>query len=163
MSPAAVYVHFKSKEELLFRICVAGTEQMLALSRQAVRSSEDPVEQLASMFRWFVRDQALEPAKSRVVNFEWNALEAANHKQVARMRSSLADGVKQVVAAGMATGTFTTEDESLTALALTSLGSDVCRWYRPSGGYTPEQVADHYAELALRMVGARDENRSSAA
>jgi hypothetical protein len=42
----------------------------------------------------------------------------------------------------------------MTALALLSLGVDTARWYRDEGDWSPEDVAEHYAELALRMVGA---------
>ncbi len=48
---------------------------------------------------------------------------------------------------------FVTDDPAVTATALLSLGIDVSRWYA-AGGWSPDQVADHYAELALRMVGA---------
>ena len=42
----------------------------------------------------------------------------------------------------------------MTATALLSLGIDVARWYRDDAGWTPEQVAAHYRDLALRMAGA---------
>ena len=47
-----------------------------------------------------------------------------------------------------------TGDPAMTATALLSLGIDVARWYRDEGAWTPEQIADHYCRLALRMVGA---------
>jgi hypothetical protein len=34
-----------------------------------------------------------------------------------------------------------------------SLGIDVARWFRDEGRWSPEQVAEHYRQLALRMVG----------
>jgi hypothetical protein len=37
-----------------------------------------------------------------------------------------------------------------------SLTIDVARWYRDDLPWTPEQIADHFGELALRMVGAGD-------
>jgi hypothetical protein len=42
----------------------------------------------------------------------------------------------------------------MAALALLSLGIDIARWYRDEGTWTPEDIGDNYAELALRIVGA---------
>ncbi|WP_396230797.1 TetR family transcriptional regulator, partial [Frankia sp. EI5c] len=46
MSSAALYVHHKSKEELLYLISLTGHQRTLARLRSALASSDDPVEQL---------------------------------------------------------------------------------------------------------------------
>jgi hypothetical protein len=43
----------------------------------------------------------------------------------------------------------------MTTLALLSLGIDVARWYREDGRWSPEDVGTRYAEMAVRIVGAR--------
>ncbi len=153
MSPAAVYVHYASKQELLYMICVGGYDAMLAQVRQAVEASAAPVEQLRAVFRGFVIDQATAPARARVVNFEAGALSPENFVEIRRLQRAVAAHVRAVVEAGVAAGVFKTDNVRLTSLALTSLGIDVSRWYRPDGTWTPETVADHYAMLALRIVG----------
>ena len=62
------------------------------------------------------------------------------------IRDSVEDGVRA--------GVFDVPDPRMTTLALLSLGIDVSRWYDDNGALTPEEVGDHYAALALRMVGA---------
>jgi len=52
-------------------------------------------------------------------------------------------------ATAVATGTFASW-----AAAVLSLRIDIARWYRDDGPWQPEQIADFYADLALRMVGA---------
>ena len=54
---------------------------------------------------------------------------------------------------GVAAGAFSTPDPAMTATALLSLGIDVARWYRDDGSWSPDDVAAHYRELALRMAG----------
>src|SRR5262245_44283839 len=54
MSPAAVYVHHKSKEELLYLISQHGHRETLRLVKNAVKSSADPVEQLRRVIHDFV-------------------------------------------------------------------------------------------------------------
>jgi hypothetical protein len=67
--------------------------------------------------------------------------------------------VEDVIGRGVAAGTCDVADIPAVARALLSLCIDVARWYQPDHGSTPEQVGDLYAELALRMVGARPAHR----
>ena len=69
------------------------------------------------------------------------------------LRRQIEQEMRDVVERGVAEGAFTTSDPHMTALALLSLGIDVARWYRDEGEWTPAQIADHYCELALRIVG----------
>ena len=56
---------------------------------------------------------------------------------------------------GIARAAFRSSNPRMTALALLSLGIDVARWYRDEGEWSPEEIADYYCELALRIVGVR--------
>ena len=61
-----------------------------------------------------------------------------------------------VIEAGVASGQFHTSRPRMTSVALLSLAIDVARWYKDDLPWTPDQIADHLGELALRMAGARD-------
>ena len=153
MSPAALYVHHRSKEELLHQISRAGHEVTLALVRDAVASSDDPVEQLARLVEDFVRHHAVAHTSARVVNYELSALSEPHRAEILQQRHDIDVVVRDLVRRGVATGAFTTPDPVMTASALLSMGIDVARWYRDEGVWTPDDVARHYRELALRMVG----------
>jgi AcrR family transcriptional regulator len=153
MSPAALYVHHRSKEELLHRISRAGHDRTLALVQEAVASSADPRDQLLAAVHAFVVHHAEAHTSARIVNYELHALSAEHHAEIAAIRRQIEAEMRGVVERGVASGQFHTENPSMTALALLSLGIDVARWYRDEGAWTAEQVADHYSELALRMVG----------
>ncbi|WP_433684668.1 hypothetical protein [Nocardia sp. CA-119907] len=45
--------------------------------------------------------------------------------------------------------------ERIRATALLSLGIDIARWYHEGGSWSPKDIGDHYADLALRIVGSR--------
>jgi hypothetical protein len=62
--------------------------------------------------------------------------------------------VQELVERGVASGAFHTPDPHMATLALLSLGIDIARWYREGGRWTPEDIGDSYAEIALRIVGA---------
>jgi AcrR family transcriptional regulator len=154
MSPAALYVHHRSKEELLHHISRDGHDRTLALVREAVASSGDPREQLLAVVHAFVGYHAEGHTGARVVNYELAALSPEHLEEIAAVRRQIEAEMRGVVERGVADGVFTTSNPHMTALALLSLGIDVARWYRDEGEWTPEQIADHYCELAVRIVGA---------
>ena len=154
MSPAALYVHHRSKEELLHQISRSGHDRTLALVRASVATSHDPKEQLLCVVRAFVVHHAQGHTSARIVNYELAALSPEHLAEISTIRRAIEQEVRDVVEEGVAAGLFHTSDPRMTALALLSLGIDVARWYRDEGAWTPEQIAEHYCELALRVVGA---------
>ena len=58
-----------------------------------------------------------------------------------------------MLADGARGGQFHMADPTLTAIAIGGLGMQIAHWFVPGHPYTREQVADAYAQLALRMVG----------
>ncbi|MEP9363716.1 TetR/AcrR family transcriptional regulator [Nocardioides sp. CN2-186] len=153
MSPAALYVHHRSKEELLFELARAGHLRVLDLVRASVARSSDPVTQLGDVVEDFVRDHALVHTGARVINYELAALSEEHLAEIVTIRHDIDVVVRDVVERGVADGVFDTPDPHMTTLALLSLGIDVARWFRDEGRWTPQQVATHYRLLALRMVG----------
>jgi AcrR family transcriptional regulator len=154
MSPAALYVHHRSKEELLYELARLGHERVLEMVRASVARSDDPVEQLGALVEDFVRDHALAHTGARVINYELAALSDEHLAEIVAIRNDIDVVVRGVIDRGVALGVFDTPDPHMTALAILSLGVDVARWFRDEGRWTPDQVAAHYRLLALRMVGA---------
>ncbi|MBB3042008.1 MULTISPECIES: TetR/AcrR family transcriptional regulator [Nocardioides] len=154
MSPAALYVHHRSKEELLFGLSRDGHERVLELVRASVARSVDPVRQLGDLVEDFVRDHAVAHTGARVVNYELAALSEEHRAQILEIRHQIDLVVREVIDRGVASGAFATPDPRMTASAVLSLGIDVARWYRDEGRWSPEEVAAHYRLLALRMAGA---------
>jgi AcrR family transcriptional regulator len=154
LSPAAVYVHHRSKEELLHHISLRGHLSTLDLVRAAVASAEGPTEQLVAVVRSFAAYHARANTTARVVNYELAALSEQHLAEILELRRSITAEVRGVVERGMSEGVFDTTDPRMAATALLSLGIDIARWYREEREWSPEDVADHYADLALRIVGA---------
>ncbi|WGY02861.1 TetR/AcrR family transcriptional regulator [Nocardioides sp. QY071] len=154
MSPAAVYVHHRSKEELLHQISRRGHEATLELVRSATAGSEDPVTQLSEVVRAFAVHHAQANTEARVVNYELASLSEEHLAEILRLRREIAAELRGVVERGVAGGAFDTPDPRMATTALLSLGIDIARWYREERDWSPEDVGAYYAELALRMVGA---------
>jgi AcrR family transcriptional regulator len=154
MSPAALYVHHRSKEELLYLISRTGHDRTLSLIREAAAGAERPREQLVAVVRAFTAHHARSHTSARVVNYELAALAPDHLAEITAIRREINQVVRDLVEAGVCSGEFRTADPRMTALAVLRLGIDVARWYRDDGGWSPDQLADHYAEAALRLVGA---------
>ncbi len=155
MSPAALYVHHASKEELLYLISRSGHEEVLTLLRQALDGSADPVEQLAAVVREFTIFHVAAHDSARIVNYELAALSPPHLREIEGLRGQIVALFENLVDRGNASGAFRAPHPRLTAVALQSLAIDAARWYR-TGGWPPEQIAEVYVTLALRMVGASE-------
>lgn len=155
MSPAALYVHHRSKEELLYLIARSGHEDTLRLVRDAVRSSDDPAAALHNVIHDFAVHHARDHTKARIVNYELAALTPEHFAVIRDLRRRIEAEIRELVERGVAAAVFDTPDPRMSSVALLSLGIDIARWYREEGRWTPEDIGDHYAEMALRMVGAR--------
>ncbi|KNB49664.1 TetR/AcrR family transcriptional regulator [Streptomyces caatingaensis] len=153
MSPAALYIHYRTKEELLYRISGVGHRLALDIIGRARDGAGSAAERLADAVRAFVRWHAEHHTTARVVQYELGALAEEHHAEIVGTRRETDAAVRAIVEDGVAAGEFDVPDVPGTSLALLSLCVDVARWFREDGKRTPEEVGDLYAGLALRMVG----------
>ncbi|OII64400.1 TetR family transcriptional regulator [Streptomyces sp. CC53] len=154
MSPAALYIHYKTKEELLHRISSIGHTKALEILEGAADGPGTAAERLAAAVRSFVRWHAGRHATARVVQYELDALRPEHRAEIVALRRRSDAAVRRIIDEGVATGEFDVADVPGTALAVLSLCIDVARWFNVRGRRSPEEVGDLYAGLVLRMVGA---------
>jgi AcrR family transcriptional regulator len=155
MSPAALYVHHKSKEELLYEIARAGHEQTMEVIRAAIASAGDPTSQLHAVVQAFAFHHAQAHTRARVINYELAALSEDHSREITARRQAIAGEIRALIERGVDAGVFDTPDSHMAAVAVLSLGIDIARWYRDEGAWSPEEIATYYADLALRLVGGR--------
>ncbi|MEU5822351.1 MULTISPECIES: TetR/AcrR family transcriptional regulator [unclassified Streptomyces] len=154
MSPAALYIHYKTKEELLHRISRIGHDRALALLESAADGGGTAAERLASAVRSFVRWHAERHTTARVVQYELDALGEEHRTEIIALRRRTDAVVRRIIGEGVASGEFDVPDVPGTTLAVLSLCIDVARWFNAQGSRTPDEVGELYAGLVLRMVGA---------
>ncbi|MGW2959582.1 TetR/AcrR family transcriptional regulator [Streptomyces sp. NPDC001220] len=154
MSPAALYIHYKTKEELLHRISRIGHDKALDILRTAARREGTATERLADGVSSFVRWHAGRRTTARVVQYELDALGPDARAEILGLRRQVDAEVRGIIEEGVAAGEFDVIDIHGTTLAVLSLCIDVARWFNVDGPRTPEQVGTLYADLVLRMVGA---------
>jgi AcrR family transcriptional regulator len=155
MSPAALYVHHKSKEELLHLIAREGHEDVLRIVRDIIASTDAPVDALRRVVHEFAAHHARHHLSARVVNYELPALSPEHLAEIRALRRLIEDEIRGLVGRGVELGDFDVHDPRIAAAALLSLGIDLARWYRDGGRWTPDEIGEEYAAIALRIVGAR--------
>lgn len=154
LSPAVLYVHYPSKEDVLFEISRRGHEHALARMRDTAGVGLSPAQRLGEVTYAFALWHARSHTIARIVNYEIAALSPEHYEVIAELRRAIEREMREVVEAGITSGEFHSDRPAATALAILSLGVDLGRWFHDEGEWTPEDVAEHYRELALRMVGA---------
>lgn len=160
MSPAAIYVHHESKEELLYQISRSGHESVLEQLRAAIATADDPAAQLVAAMRAFVRHHATRHTVARIVNYELAALSDEHLREIRQLRRAITAELRAVVDRGVAEKVFDTPDPRMATTVLLSLGVDIARWHRANHPVSPARLADFYADVALRVVGYRPADRS---
>ncbi|MEU1173437.1 TetR/AcrR family transcriptional regulator [Streptomyces microflavus] len=157
MSPAALYIHYKTKEELLHRISKIGHDRALHLLQAEADGDGTAAERLAGAVRSFVRWHAERHTTARVVQYELDALGPEHRTEIVELRRRSDAVVRRIISEGVEAGEFDVPDIPGTTLAVLSLCIDVARWFNAQGSRTPDEVGTLYADLVLRMVGASRE------
>jgi AcrR family transcriptional regulator len=154
MSPAALYAHYGTKEELLFELSLDGHCSVQRAVEDEVARCTNPASRLWAASASFGRWHAEFHTQARVVQYELSSLSPDHLRDVVALRRSTQDFFSDLVAHGVEEHVFHVDDAEMTALSLTSLGIDVARWYRPDGSWTPARIGQHHGDLALRAVQA---------
>lgn len=153
LSPAGVYVHFASKEELLYAISRRGHIGARDMLVSAAARAGSPTEALQAIMSTFSRWHAEHYRVGRIVQYEFAHLTPAHREEVLTLRKEIDAVMQAVLRDGVAEGEFSVEDLPATALALSSLCVDVARWYQPGIRRTPAEIGRGNAALGLRLVG----------
>jgi AcrR family transcriptional regulator len=151
----SVYKHVRSKQDLLVEIVVGAVDGLLAAQRAAIRSAPGVREQLRRAVEAHVRFHAEHPREASVSDRELDNLPEPHRSAVLRKRARHDRRLRRLVEAGVQEGVFDVAAPRLAAAAILDMGRGVAGWFRPGGPVSPDELAGRYADLALRMVGAR--------
>jgi AcrR family transcriptional regulator len=155
LSPAGVYVHFASKEVLLFELSRRGHARARDLLVAATDQAPTPTDALRAIIGGFSRWHAEHYELGRIVQFEFRHLSPEHRDAVLGLRKEIDGVVAGVLRDGVATGEFEVDDVPVTALALLSMAIDVARWYTPDVRRTPADIEASYGDLAVRLARTR--------
>ena len=156
LSPAGLYVHYPSKAAVLAQVSLLGHDAALRLVQTALADDAQPssATRLRTCVETFTAWHALHHKVARVVQYELGALAPDDRADVARRRRAIESLVEGEVRRGVERGELSVDDPHGVTRAVLSLCIDVARWYDPAGRESPQDVANLYGSLVLRMLGA---------
>lgn len=162
-SPAAVYIHHDSKEDLLYAISLEGHADALDCLNRAYASTADPSPRLHRMMFAFSRWHMDNAKLGRVVQYELHALTPAHRAEILALRRRFHRVMADALQDGIRAREFRVADVDGTARALLSLCIDLVRWFDPALSSDPCAVAQLHADLSLRIVQASAPSPTAAA
>jgi AcrR family transcriptional regulator len=155
MSPAGMYIHFQSKQDILYQVARRGHAAVLEVVEEALAADAPPDEQVRRFVQAFTAWHAWNHRSARVQQYELHALARDHFDEIRSVRSRFGHMLKQELRRGVGSGTFTIQNLDTTALAILSLGIDVARWYRDGIDPEPDELGRRYADLVLMMLGVQ--------
>ncbi|GAB3498381.1 TetR/AcrR family transcriptional regulator [Amycolatopsis cihanbeyliensis] len=156
LSSASLYHYVGNKEDLLAGIMRDALGALLTAAHEVVDGVADPVERLGRLVALHVITHAVQREETTVVDNEVRSLSAETRQPVVKLRDTYERLWTEAIRDGLRAGVFHTDRPSVTRLALLEMCNGVARWYSPGGALDLEQLAGHYARLALRAAGCTD-------
>ncbi len=149
LSKAALYHHFRSKEEVLYEISVIALEGLLREGEKALEE-EDP--KMALLVFMEAHARYLEE------NFPFfaamlqglSSLSPERREATVALRDRHEANLRAILRRGIEAGAFRPVDVALAGRAILSMLNWMIRWFRPGGPLRAEEVARGYHDLILR-------------
>jgi AcrR family transcriptional regulator len=170
---SSIYAHLRSKEQLLSDLALmAHEEHRDGLNGALLGSGSEPADQLRALVRAHARFHAEYPVLATVANNELHALSEESGSAIQTIRDDLVRLFTDVIERGVKLGQFHCDDPVLVTAAIAAMGIRLAAWYRSEGqdgtdgyatrvwqlfgalgrSYTIDEIADRYAEFALKLV-----------
>ena len=156
IQPATMYAHYPSKEHVLSELIkIAHDEHHRRLKAALQDAGSDPRKQMAALVRAHVRSHSDYPMLAVVGNSELHALSPKLAAPALELRKQSERLLLDVIQRGVKSRVFKTPDPWLAVAAIGAMGIRVANWFTPDFDKSAEEVADIYAEYALRILGAK--------
>jgi AcrR family transcriptional regulator len=154
INSATLYAHYPSKGHVLAELVRIGHEEMRARLAEAADGTrnDSAARQLTALVRAHVLVHTDYPLLAVVTNSELHALDPELAVPSLQLRDECRRLLADVLERGIKNGEFSLADPLLAVTAIGGLGVQVAHWFGPALDRTREQVADQYAQFALRMV-----------
>lgn len=158
---ASLYAHVASKQDVLRTIVERMASRFEEAADEALKSIDsasatDPAIRLAALARSHVGVVTDDLERATVFVHEWRSLDADSRARMAGRRDAYERRFRSIVSDGVEAGVFATVDATAAAAFILTALNGLVAWYRPDGRLRPGQVADAYADLAVRAAMGRE-------
>ena len=150
-----IYAHFKSKTELLAKICSRAIESSSEVIDQVIGLDVSATEKLERLARGFVKAVLVNQKFIAVFAREEKALAKEDLDEINKKRRKFDTQLTALLSEGKALGEFGIGDEHVAALSIGGMVSWAYVWFREGGRMSVEEVSQEMSTLILNLVSAR--------
>ncbi len=160
MTAPALYYYFDSKQRLLFEVIELNMERFAGnVDAMLASAGGSPAEELRTFVRTHLEFQLERQDRARIYNAMFlgtgallGALSPRQRAEIKKLQSRVRDRLKSILERGVARKEFAVRDFVVTSMGILAMGEFAAAWFEPGGKLTVAEVAEQYAELAVRMV-----------
>lgn len=160
MTAPALYYYFDSKQRLLFDVIELNMERFAGNVDVMLASAPgSPAEALRVFVRTHLEFQLEKVERARIYNAMFlgtgallDALSPRQRTEIHKLQTRVRDRLKAILERGVARKEFAVRDVVVTSMGILAMGEFAAAWFEPGGRLAVSEVAEQYAELAIRMV-----------
>jgi len=152
LEPASLYSHFKSKEEILSKICFGIADQFY-IAIQPINQKQLPANEKLR--------QALEAHIDVIINnadaaavflHDWKFLNESNLEEFLSLRKNYESIFIELIRQGIKEGIFRDVNEKFLMMNIFSAMNWVYEWYSPAGSMSAEEIANNLTNFILNGI-----------
>lgn len=147
---SSIYHHYPTKEDILldiFRTTMKDLQDMLRTRLDAAGGAKEKMQAAIYCHIIFHIERQQEAI---IADSELRGLKAGNYKKIIQMRDDYETQIQRVLEEGVAEGIFADLDIKVISYAILSMCTGVCTWFKKSGRFSKEEVADIYSVLITK-------------
>lgn len=143
VSKPTLYYYVKNKDDIVIQ-CVRRGLQMMLDGIEATRSAGgSAIDQLMACMTIYAHIVTMDFGMC-VIRINDDELPGASRKEVRRLKAGIDNEFRRLVALGVADGSLAPCDPKMTAFLIAGALSWIGHWYRPAGGYKPDEIAQQF-------------------
>jgi len=146
---ASLYHHYRSKEEILYAVCLTVTKEPVEQNLPLLDAAGTPGQRLAALVRAHLTHLVGRRVEHLVGLHELNALSSEHREEIDDYLRYYHRRVRDVIAAGERSGEFIVPDPRLAAFAVLDALNGISGWYRDTGALGISQIAERYVALLI--------------
>lgn len=148
----SIYHHFKSKQALLQAVLADCSRPFNQLAEEIIASRIPATEKLRRLVRSHVLLMIKNFDAIAIFLQQPNAIAEEQKQDFIRQRDYYGSILREIIHEGQRSGEFVPVDPHLAKLGLLGMCNWITHWYKPDGPASPEQIADTFADLAVRAL-----------
>ncbi len=153
ISKAALYHHFKNKEEILFRICVEAADELVDNMRRAiarnVESGKPLKEQLTDILIEYLRTYLKNENFNKILFHDMEYLPEDKKRVILDKEKENVHQLRAFLVSLMDQGVIRRVNPTVMTFSLISSLHWLYFWFKPQGALSLEEVAQEIADLFL--------------